>query len=574
MCPSAVAQRSPRSVHAHCPGHPSNRWPLSALLGIAAFSLLPVPAHAQIFNVTGGASDLYGSEGLTLHTEEQGFRSTGSIGYADGLRLGGEAERELSPHTTARVGDSVVPFVLPTDIFDRSHILLRRGAGFSHQTPTTGYDLFAGGGAQNYVVPYLSYSTIDHALGMLFLHHTLTPRLEVSSYLVSLGQTTAIGSLSWHPRADLSIAASTGVGSDHPFGAVSLDLERSGLGLLASYTGQSGGFHRLSIDPSSSAEVTGANLRTWRNWKHLHLDFARQQYQSIAEFSNPATVGSIAEGGIGTTFGHFDLSARLFHTSASGLVRQQSSYSLTNSFRFTRSVATFYTGSGSPAVSPTSSTGTANAPTRSFVATEYIRAARRLELSSTVDLEGTSHSYSFGGTLTSNRLDLNIGQQMYFLPFAAGQPLQQVWVLHLRLHAFGNTSVEVENQLGSDDRVHYTAYAGDYLYREGSFWHTGDSPSFKGVRFLISGCVRTSAGEPIAGAAVTINRDEVFTGTGGCFSYAPRHAGRYQLSLTPADFMTAGRYAPLAAPQTLELTAAGNYATVALTTERLPNDAP
>lgn len=545
---------------------PVHRAPALAVL---LFLLTAAAARAQIFNVTAGASNLYNSEGLTLRMDQEGLQTAASIGYADGLKLGGEAEKDFGKATTARVGDSILPFVLPTDIFDKSHILLRRGFGLSHHAGANSWDAFAGGGAQNYLVPYLSYATIDHSLGMLFYTRLLTPRLTAATYLVSLGQTTAIEGLAWRPRNDLQLAVSAGVGSDHPFGALSLDLERAGWGVKASYTGQDGMFHRLSVDPTGGAEIVGANLLTWHTWQHFHVDASRNEYQSIAEFANQAATGTVLEAGASTSFKQADLSARIFKTTGGGIDRLNTSYTAQYSYRFVRSVATYFDSGASPG---TAAGVPATPADRSLLVTEYVRANRRLELSSTFDLEDGNHNYSFGGTFTSNKLDASISQQTYFIPFAATRQLRQAWAINIRLHAFGNTNVELDSQLGSDDRTHYTAYAGDYLYREGTVWHTGAAPSFKEALYSIEGCVHTRAGEPVSGAAVTLGKEEVYTGLDGCFSYMPKRPGTYKVELTLEDFATPGRYASASPAHTVQLSSTAPHAIVVLELDRLPND--
>jgi hypothetical protein len=548
-----------------------------------ALALAPAahPAHAQIFNVTGGASNLYNSSGLTVRAEQPGFRTDVSIGYADGLKLGGLAEKDLSPTTDLRAGDSVIPFVLPTDIFDRSHVLLRRGFGLSRHAGANAagaytFDAFAGGGAENYVIPYLSYATIDHSLGMLFYTRTLTPHLAASTYLISLGQTTAIQALAWRPRSDLSLGFSAGIGSNHPFGAASLDFERLDWGIKTSYTAQDGIFRRLSVDPTGSAEVIGLNALAWRTWSHFHCDASRDQYQSIAEFADQSEKGTVLEASAGTNFAHLELDARIFHTTAVGIERENTSYSASYSYRFTRSNYTLYnSGSGTPANAPSGSSAVITPADRSSLFTEYIRASRRLELSSTLDLDSGNRNYSFGGTFSSNRLDLSIGQQIYFIPFAATQQLRQVWVVSLHLHAFGNTSAELDSQLGADDKVHYTAFAGDYLYRDGALWHTTASPSFKAPPYLIEGCVRTRSGDPVPGAAILIGKEEVFTGPDGCFQFSPRRPGTYPITLALADFATPGRYAPTTTPPPpIQLSPSAPHTLLAIELNRLPNDTP
>ncbi len=72
------------------------------------------------------------TQGGSVQVDSENMHSTFGLGWHDGLRTGFLAESTFDG-TKVSLGDEIIPFVLPTDVFDTSYYLWGRGIGLRRQ---------------------------------------------------------------------------------------------------------------------------------------------------------------------------------------------------------------------------------------------------------------------------------------------------------------------------------------------------------------------------------------------------------------------------------------------------------
>src|SRR5208283_3762721 len=96
-------------------------------------TLLPVfpggSAAAQVFKVQGGTSTLLNAQGGSVEFKAPDYDGNIGMGFFAGHFEYGAEARTLFHGYTVLAGDDMVPFTLPTDVFDSTHYFSARGLG-------------------------------------------------------------------------------------------------------------------------------------------------------------------------------------------------------------------------------------------------------------------------------------------------------------------------------------------------------------------------------------------------------------------------------------------------------------
>src|SRR5215475_9718312 len=223
--------------------------------------------HAQLVQLSGGSSSLMETQGGTIQVDSENMRGAFGLGWHDGLRTGFLAETALG-NGKVSVGDQVVPFVLPTDLFNSSYYLWGRGVGLRRDIADGSLFLFSGATSESLNTPFVNTASPNHAVNLFFLRHSLGSRLRFNSFNLVSGKLTTIQSIEWTPVHDLVVAASGGIGYQAPYGAVSTRLHRNKLDLLASYTLTDDQFRRIRLVSPLVTETQRGNIRVdYRPWR-------------------------------------------------------------------------------------------------------------------------------------------------------------------------------------------------------------------------------------------------------------------------------------------------------------------
>ena len=123
--------------------------------------------------------------------------------------------------------------------------------------------------------------------------------------------------------------------------------------------------------------------------------------------------------------------------------------------------------------------------------------------------------------------------------------------LSLQFRPFGNLQLAASTNVAPDGKIRYTTSAGDYLYRSSGLQSDGVL-SLKIAKYVVLGKVVDAAGAGIAGVALQIDGQMVFSDSRGQFlvRFTKRKKVNFKVSLD--DFLTATPYTIITAPASAE----------------------
>jgi hypothetical protein len=527
-----VASRAPsgRGRYAH--------GSLFALCALAAALGAPC-AGAQVLQATGGTSTLFNASGGSLEIRGPQFTNRIDLGYVGGFREGFSLNRPFA-RGILDLGDQAIPFQLPTDLFDQSHYFLGRGASFSRGNDDHKLFLFAGSTTQGFFAPFLNVAAIDTPTTALFYQTKISPTLKFYSRNAFSGRQTSIQALEWSARKDTQLAVAGGLGNNEPYGAFSFSHIGNRLRADASYAFVGNEFRRVLAETPQVSEPDRENLRVeFRPVTNLHLVASRNNYAAVASgggMERAAVNGLGAWGGV------------------RGLQIYGSIYQSTTSFG--NSTATMF--GGRKDITSRFGVGfdylasaSQNQPkTQSLVGTVREVISPRLSLTQLVTHSSGRTSVSYGGTLLSNWVSLSAEYETLYFPFTQpGQPqFRQVLVLGLHFQFPHGVQLNFGTVASPTGQTRYSAYGTTFGYRTLRGLSGATSASTAIFSNIVGGRVEDASEEPIAGAAIRIGRDLVFTDSKGLFFIRVKSPGDLPLVVALEEFTAPGAYAVVSAP--------------------------
>lgn len=525
------------------------------------------PAAAQVFQIDGGSSTLFDGSGASLgirssdygaHIDFGLFQSTPRYGFAFAAPRWGY---------NWQAGDQNIPFVLPTDLFDRSYYFMGRGLGAEHKTTTSDFFYFAGATSDTFYVPFLNAATPETAAGVFFFEHTLSPAWKFYSRNVISRTQTSIQSLEWTPRSDVEMGFGAGAGNNQHYAAASFRWSDDWATLRASYALDGDRFRRITISEPVLTEQNKENIEFDVNpIRDLRLTVARQNFLSPvlestaapANTTERATVNSF--GAWGTARG-FQLYGSEFLASNSTTTSRAFAMGARHSLTSRADVGADYLGS--------TERGFARQHTIIYSVREHL--TPRIDFSQFVMRNNGQTSISYGGSFLANLFSVSADYQtMYFPLAAAGQPLfRQVLTLSLHLQFSNGVQLNVDTNVTPTGQVEYTTYGTDYLYGP----YMGNSGAVRSSGFyrnIVRGRVVDASGAPVEGAAVLIGKQIAFTDSNGEFSARFRRAAEMEFQVALDQFTAPGRYEVVSAPTSVHAVAEADAAEYKIIIRRKP----
>jgi hypothetical protein len=515
---------------------------LRQALASAALLLVFAPrSAAQVVQLSGGSSSLMETQGGSVQVDSENAHGTLSLGWHDGLRTGFLAESTFNG-TKLSVGDSIIPFVLPTDVFDTSYYLWARGIGL--RRPVGGGDalVFAGYTSESLNTPFVNTATPDDPVAAFFYRRPLGRRFKFGSFNLLSRRLTSIQSVEWMPIRDLNFAASAGVGYQQPYGAVSARFHRNKVDVWASESVSTDSFRRIRLVSPLMTEQKGANVRVeYRPWRDIGVSLSRQDLLA------PVTGGNTLEARVYGANGWFSLAGTrvnnsLFHSVGPSGPIDASLSSVERSFanRFDVRVEYFH--------SRSEASGNFGGLTSTF--RERINA--HISISQSVFSQSSQHTISFGGQFVSNSLEVSADYQTIFVPFVLpGQsPFRQVLSLNFRGRVWKDMDLHAATNYTPLGQTRYTTYVTDELYSDGArLVAAGRSAGRSIPPYLIRGVVRDHENQPVFGAAIIVDRQQTFTDSDGVFVVRKKKSGDYELKVDVANFLFPGNVFVISAPE-------------------------
>jgi hypothetical protein len=169
-----------------------------------------------------------------------------------------------------------------------------------------------------------------------------------------------------------------------------------------------------------------------------------------------------------------------------------------------------------------------------------------LSLSQLVTRTDGRTTLSFGGSLLTNFLKVSAEWQTFLVPFLRGNQFKQALVLRFDVRLPGDMQLQGGTDVLPDGSVRYTTYGSSFLSHQGIPQFQGPMISFP--KYLLRGQVADENNNPIAGAALRIGNEDVFTDSDGRFFLRARRTGPHRLQVMFENFLAPGSYALVSAP--------------------------
>lgn len=495
-----------------------------------------MPVCGQVFQVGAGTSSLYRAHGGSLGFQSPGYDGWVGVGSLEGFKFGAFLRRRARG-TTFSFGDDMIPFRLPTDIFDNSHYFPGRGVGVARVRERLSFFGFAGVTSVGFGTPFFRAARAEKSVGLFFLDSKVTPTLRAFSRTVFSDRQTSINGVEWQPRAGLRTAIAGGLGANEGYFASSLTAERDWVSVKGSYIAMGNRFRRIVLLTPLSSEIDRENiLVTLRPKPFLTLSAGRHNYLQPVSQGRPAIRGTTNQYLASLTARRFTVSGALFDSHAQGSGSRGTSLSVGRDFagrlqlnaNFLRSRAA----QGPPTI------------TRLITLREVL--STRLSLLQLVTHSNGRTSVSFGGNFISNRASIGVEYQTLYVPFPAGNQFKQALVLNIRLQPFSDLRLNVGTFIAPDGTVKYTASGGRFFYREVS---GGTGPAAMTLhKYVVRGRVTDERNNPLRGAALRVDGEVAFTDSQGEFFARKRKAGAYRLEVLVDQFLIPGRFEVVSAP--------------------------
>jgi len=500
------------------------------------------PVAGQVFELRGGSSSLFDAHGASVEFHEHNYFGRVDIGSVNEPRLGlflGFRYRGIN----WGLGDQTIPFVLPTDLFDRSYYFVGRGLSASRKDGRSNLLIFGGATSTSFTTPFLNVAQPDQGAGLVFYERQISASVRFSSYDLFSSRQTSIQSLEWKARKDLRLAVSSGIGNNQAYWVSSLDFDRNWILLQGSYGRAGDNFRRIRVDTPLVAETSRENIRlTLVPLENLRFVMGRQNFLcplATQACQTRATVNSL---GVSASAGGFNFHGSFFDSSNQAGTSKASSLGIRRRLNGRIDAGVEYL-RVRPSVGGT---------TQTVVTTIREILTRRLSLSQVVTHSGGQTSVAYGGSFTSNTLTLGVDYQTIFLPFAQQptSPFKQFLTVNLRLQLPWDTQFNGTSDVDPLGNVRYTGYANTVLYRQ----HDGDGSSARKLSVytnIVRGRVVDQNGEPIFGAALRVDGELVFTNSQGMFFVRRKKPKELRLEALLDQFMFPGVYRPVLVPRTV-----------------------
>jgi hypothetical protein len=514
------------------------RW-WQALLWLV---LAAAPASAQVIQLQGGSSSLLNANGGSLELTTGNSTGRLDLGVLNRPEIGFSYTRQYHGWDWTG-GDQMFPFVLPTDLFDRSYYFMGRGLSVKKRR---GHDLLllsAGMTSLGFRTPYFNVARTQQAVGLVFYEHQLSPAMRFYSYNIFSSRQTSLQGFDWTPLEGLKLATTAGVGSNQGFWAGSLDYERDWIHVQTSYTRSGASFRRVDVQAPLVAETTGPNLRLQLHpLQWLTMTMSHQNYLNPDPSSNAGPSAGVDSLGASAVAAGFRLNASVFHSRTK--LNDLSSYTVGADRDFWRrlDVGTSYYQSRA-----------AGTNWRSVSARFREVLNRRFSLSQVISDSQGSTSVALGGTFNSNLFSIGLEHETFFYPFTdrTHSPFRQALLINVQLRLPHNIQLHASTNVDALGRLRYTTYADSYFYPHGSGQNGGGKYRRLPV-YVVRGVVVDEHAHPIRGAALEIDGQTVFTDSRGYFLLRVKKPRAYSVEVLPDQFMFPGQYQVVSAPANME----------------------
>jgi hypothetical protein len=507
---------------------------------------------------------MFDAHGGSVDFQAPGYTGSLGIGFINGSPEFGAVVRTKIRGFQVTAGDDVLPFDLPTDIFNGAHYFYGRGLGISGGTERFTFQTFGGATTTSMGAPYFSAARADQPFGLFFTQYKLSKNFTIVTRAILAGKTTFIAGGEWSPSKSFAMAWSGGVGANKPYFANSITIERKKVSFKGSYIYEDPSFQRVGARIPIYSESDRENLLlTVLPTRTFSFSVSRQNVLSPLTSTQPSERGLVHQLSVNASIAHFRVNGSLYQSRVFGSDTRGYAVSGSRSAGRVEAGIDFYR-----------STAKRELPNQSVIGRVRETITQRLALTQYMSRSNGQSSFQFGGEYTSNRLTLAVSHETVYAPFrpsSAGGPFVHVYNVSLRFRLFGNLEVSAHTNVTPEGKLKYTASAGDYFYRYAGL--ESGSQNLKISDWVVKGTVEDEEGNPIAGAALQVDGKVAFTDSKGEFLVRLPKREKVQFTVLLNDFLVARQYEVLSAPATVESAREDNAKPVTVILKRITDTA-
>jgi hypothetical protein len=507
-------------------------------------ALAALPGRAQIIQLQGGDSTLFQAQGGSVEVKGPNYSGSLGAGFFQGrFQTGAQLRTQLAGYKFT-AGDDLVRFDLPTDIFDSDFYFSARGLGIARGDKDQSIYVF-GGVTSNWMgTGFFQAAQSADPAGIVFFHRRLSNTLQFYSRGIFSTHNTSLQALEWQPDKWLKIASTGGIGSGKAYFASSFDAELRKWKVRASYVQASTEFRRVTVPSILNSEADRENVEVaYQPNSNFALSAAHRN------LLQPVTVDSpLAQSTVNSVSGSFNIRGTffgvgLFASSADSRDTRGANFYAGHRVRDRVEVTANYFDSRT-------SDGQSDAMI-SGMFREII--TPRFNLLQLVTRSNGQTTLAYGGEFLTNRFSLRADYQNVYLPLRPDHPFQQALALNASVRIIGPVQITAASNVAPDGRVRYTFGGTTYLYRYKGLapWQTHPPETYSFPKYLVRGTVRDEDGNPVAGAALRINGEIVYTDDAGHFLLRLRKRGEVKLEVAWDEFLTPGVFETVNMPKNI-----------------------
>jgi hypothetical protein len=512
---------------------------------LLALLLLPaLPIHAQVFKIEGGDSTLFQAQGGSVEFKAPNYSGSLGLGFFEGkFELGATLRTQLHGYTYT-AGDDSVRFDLPTDIFDTDYYFFARGMGVSKEEKDQGFYAFAGVTSDWVGTGFFQAAQAEDPVAILFFHRKLTDKLRFYSRSIMAKRETALEALEWQPEKWLKLAVTGGIGSGHGYFATAFDAETKKLSVRASYVDASPDFRRIMVPSILNSEADKENIDvSYHATSALDLTVGHHNLLQPLTLQSPLTQATTNDFAGSFHFRSTYMGAGLFTSTVSDRDTQGVNVYVGHRFHERLDVTGNYFDSR-----------TSNEPSEAmFSGTFREILSPRLSVLQLLTHANGQWNIAYGGEFLTNRFSISASYQNVYLPLRPDRPFEQALSLNASVRLFGSVRFTVASSVAPDGGIRYTFGGSTYLYRySGLAGQSREQESYSFPKYLVQGVVRDKDGNPIAGAALGVDGEVIYTDDAGRFLYRSRKHTRMRFQVLIDQFLVPGVFEVVQSPGEVE----------------------
>jgi hypothetical protein len=516
---------------------------LASALTIVTLCGVDRGAQAQtVVEVQGGGSSLTGGYGAAANLWRNGVEGWVGLGYLDGLRLGAFMRKAIGKDTL-RIGNDALVIRYPTDVFGSGYNLLVQGASYARTQGRTGFVAFGGASSEGLAAPAFLAARAQAAMGGLFVQHSLTPTLRLSTTAIIADRQTVVPGIEWQATPDVTTAVVAGTGSGRPYGAASLVARSGRFGFRGAYVYNPRRFRRAPVPAPLQTDVDRENLEvTYQLTSDFSVGVSRQHFvQDSADVAIPSRAwgNSVFLGG---RTGDLRISAGLYDSHTDSVSNLSSFVALGRNLSSWLDAELFVLQSRPQG--------------RSVTTTPIVnlreRVSPRIGLMQQITVAEGRPRIQLGGSLLTPVGEFGIDYTIVHQPFQPFSPFRSAVSLMARLQ-LGRYSTNLGTYVQPDGTVDYAASGSTFLYM-GALG--GVQPQRIGgggiARYVVRGRVLDEVGQPVEGAAIDFDGEIVFTNSRGEFLLRLRQPRRLVPRVLLNEFLLPGRWRVRTVPERVQ----------------------